>query len=164
MFQRAVWITALLSLLLAIMLSWALNQSVNWAWVVKTTGSDVSGKPLNTGQKALIEEMYVHIQSTQQLQEEQGQRLVVLRVIHELAHDPLLGVWIKKLHWVEGMLEVDAWVSSKEQAQDWVARLQGIQGVVGIEKVTGTPDPLASELSMQVLQLKLKIGGGDVQP
>ena len=154
-FQRAVAVTAVGSLLLAFVFSWALSQGLRM---------NTSGQSLKAEQQALIEEMYLHIQSTQALQEERSQRLVVLRVIREWAEHPQPGVWIKNLHWAEGVLQVDVWVSSNDQAQEWVERLQGIQGVVGIEKVAGTPDPVARELSMQVLQLKLKIGGGDVQP
>lgn len=162
-FQRSVLVTAMGSVLLAMLLSWSFSQGVSGLWSTKTTGVNASANQLNAQERALIEEMYQHIQSTQTLQEDRRQRLVVLQVIHGMAQHPLPGVSIKHVRWEAGVLHVDAWISSQEQATDWVQRLQAIPGVTGIETVAGPPDGLASELSMQVLQLKLKVGGADAQ-
>ena len=160
-FQRSVLVTALGSVLLAMLLSWSFSQGVSGLWSTKTTGVNASANQLNAQERALIEEMYQHIQSTQTLQEDRRQRLVVLQVIHDMAQHPLPGVSIKHMRWEAGVLYVDAWISTQEQATDWVQRLQVIPGVTGIEAVAGPPDALATELSMQVLQLKLKVGGTD---
>lgn len=158
-FQRVVLVTALGSVLLAMLLSWSFSQGFSGLWTTKTTGLNGSTKQLNEQERALIEEMYQHIQSTETLQENRRQRLVVLKVIHDMAQHPLPGLSIKQLRWEAGVLYVDAWIASQEQASDWVQRLQAIPGVTGIEKNAGPPDALASELSMHVLQLKLTVGG-----
>lgn len=161
-FQRAVLLTAGVSLALSLVLAWAMSEGLHWPGQDKDT--QASAQKAHAEQQVLVEKMYAYIESTQALHHERQQRLLVLNLIRHLADQPLPGVWIKHLHWVDGALQVDAWVHSDEQAQAWVQRLQGLRGVVGVEKMDTPNDPLAQEMSMSRLHLKLKLGGADEQP
>lgn len=162
-FQKTVWSITLGSLLVASVLSWSFSTGIIGLSIQQNTEIPDRIRTLTAHEQAQIEQMYQQIQSTQSLQEDRRQRLVVLQVIHGMAQHPLPGVSIQHVRWEAGVLYLDAWISSQEKASDWVQRLQVIPGVTGIETVAGPHDGLASELSMQVLQLKLKVGEADAQ-
>ena len=161
-FQRAVLITTLLSLALSLGLAWVMSSELNWPGQLSETPASV--KKQQAEQQELVEKMYAHIESTHAWQQERQRLLLVLSLIRNLAEEPSLGVWIQHVHWVDGALQIDAWVHSDEHAQAWVQRLQATPGVVGVEKIEGSSAALALEMAMTPLPLRLKIGDTVGQP
>ena len=156
-FQKAVVVIGTLSLLLSVLVNGFLRQAPERAWGQSMLNQSGDPQQGDTHQRLLVEQMHNLVMSTEWLNREREQRLLLLRLMHTWLQPALEGVSLRRLNWSEGVLEMEMGVATDEIGQQVIQKLQGSPGVQRIEHKPTSPALVCPGL--RDVHLKIHVGG-----